>query len=320
MAPMLVTFGESLFRSVTARGERLANASQLGFYLGGTELNVAANLQALGVSTKWVSCLPQGLTGELIRDRVNALGVDTSGCKYASGTRVGWYLMEAGAAPRPDVVYHRNASAMAGETEFAFDWPSILSGARVFHTSGIACGISKALTQEISRIADECERLDVHFSYDLNFRRNIWSLEESIARQKSLVPRARILFCSDSDLKLFYGDDYDFKKVFANSKTEILVMSQRSEDQLEYGIEVVTRAGRFTSKRHLVSMIDRVGVGDAAASGFFKVYLTTGDLQVAAETAALCGALKYGITGDMSLVRASEIERILAQPHSGIVR
>ena len=317
---MFVAFGESLFRSVTERGERLASAQELGFYLGGTELNVAANLRALNAPALWVSSLPQGPTGELIRERVNALGVDTRFCKTASSSRVGWYLMESGASPRPDVVFHRNASAMADETDFTFDWSQILKDQSVFHTSGVTCGISKALSAEIIQIAELCERIGVTFSYDLNYRKNIWSIEDSVARQRAIVPRAKILFCSDADLKLFYGDDYDHGKVFAQSKTEILVMSQRSADQRDYGIEVVTREASFKSKRHQVTDIDRIGVGDAAAAGFFKVYLSGSDLQLAAEWSALCGALKYGIKGDMSLVRASEIERVMSQPQTGIVR
>ncbi len=320
-----VAFGESLFRSVTHQGERLSTAHDLAFYLGGTELNVAANLTALGVSTRWVSSLPGGLTGDLIREKVERLGVDISFCQSAASSRVGWYLMESGASPRPDVVYHRNASAMADETSFSFDWPLILANARVFHTSGVTCGISQTLTNEIQKVIALCEMNDVLVSYDLNYRKNVWSLEESVRRQRNFVSRAHILFCSDPDLKLFFGEDFEhenYSKVFSNSKIEYLVMSQRSEDQREYGIEVVTRKDRKRSRRHVVTSIDRVGVGDAAAAGFFKIFLASThlDLALAAEWAGLSGALKYGIKGDMALTRSHEVDRILASPQTGIFR
>lgn len=321
---MLVTFGESLFRSVTHTGERLAQAQDLGFYLGGTELNVAANAAALGIPARWVSALPAGLTGDLIRERVDGLRVDTSFCIRAASARVGWYLMESGASPRPDIVYHRNASAMADETKLSFDWAGALKGASVFHTSGVTCGISQTLTDEITRLADVCEKSGVLFSYDCNLRKNIWSIEESIKRQKPFIAKARILFCSAADLRLFFGEDFEtdhFKAVFAASKIDYLVMSQRSDDNREYGIEVVDRQGRKASKRHLVSQVDRIGVGDAATAGFFKVFLAQPkEIAHAADWAAWCGALKYGIKGDMALVQAHEIERILNSPQTGIFR
>ncbi len=320
-----VAFGESLFRSVTQKGERLADAQALGFFLGGTELNIAANLAALGVSARWVSCLPQGLTGELIRDKVDALGVDSSFCKTSESPRVGWYLMESGATPRPDIVFHRNASAMADEKSFSFDWTSILSNARVVHTSGVTCGLSTALSQEIEKLADHCKDSNIVFSYDVNYRKNIWSLEESVKRQKAIVAKANVLFCSKSDLQSFYGDDFDknhFAKVFANSRTDFLVMSQRSDDLREYGIEVVTRDKSFSSPRFPVSQIDRIGMGDAAAAGFFKVFLDLKDAcnDRAANWAGVMGALKSGVLGDMLLMKQSEIERVLANPQSGILR
>jgi 2-dehydro-3-deoxygluconokinase len=320
-----VAFGESLFRSVTQRGERLADAQTLGFYLGGTELNIAANLSALGCPSRWVSALPSGISGELILDKIKNLGVDTGFCSTSESSRVGWYLMESGAAPRPDIVFHRNASAMAEEKSFSFNWTDILKGARVFHTSGVTCGLSQALTAEIKKLAQLCQEKKILLSYDLNFRKNIWSLEESVRRQKDIVPLADILFCSSVDLKLFYGEDFEkdhFSKVFSNSRARFLVMSQRSDDQREYGIDVISREKRFSSPRFQVSQIDRIGMGDAAAAGFFKIFLSHSqpDLMAAASWAGVAGALKSGVLGDTLLMKSNEIERVLSNPQSGIVR
>lgn len=319
----VVTFGEAIFRTATRAGERLEDTHNLNFYLGGTELNLAANLQALGISTKWVSALPQGLTGELILNQVRKLGIDTSSCVTANSSQVAWYMMESGAPPRPDIVFHRNSSALGYESAFSFDWKKILSGARVFHSSGVTCGLSKTLTSEIKNVIKIARNSKVLVSYDLNYRKNIWSLEEFVARQKDFVTEIDILFCSRSDLKLFFGDNFEesnFANVFSKSKAQVLVMSQRSDDNRQYGIEVVSREGRFTSEQHQIQSIDRIGVGDSMAAGFFKKYLENADLQQAANWGALCGALKYGIVGDMALLKTSEVQRILDTPHTGIYR
>jgi 2-dehydro-3-deoxygluconokinase len=319
----VVAFGEALFRTSTFPGERLAQAQQLNFYLGGSELNLAANLQSLGVESKWVSALPAGPTGQLILEKIKALAVDTSDCYNLDDSRTGWYLMESGSAPRPDVVYHRNSSALASQTKFQFDWKAILKGADLFHSSGITAGLSEALTTEVKKALGAAKELGLLVSYDLNYRKNIWSLEAFVARQKDIFDKIDILFCAKSDLQLFFDDDFksdNFSKVFENSKIQYLVMTQRSADNSEYGTVVLGKSEKAVSKTYRVNAIDRIGVGDSAAAGFIKMFLTNRKIEEAAEWAALSGALKYGIRGDMALLKETDLRQILNSTHTGVIR
>jgi 2-dehydro-3-deoxygluconokinase len=318
-----VTFGESLFRTSTLSGERLSQAQVLNFYLGGSELNLAANLHSLGVACEWVTAFPSGTTGELIREKISALGVDSIHSYQLKNPKVGWYLMETGAAPRPDIVFHRNASAMAEEAEFKFDWKKIFNGAKLFHTSGITAGLSEILTVEVKTALKTAKDLGLLTSYDLNYRKNIWSIEEFVKRQKDIFDRIDILFCSKSDLQLFFNDSFeteDFSKVFSNSSVQVLVMTQRSADNSEYGISAVTAKEKINSKKYKINSIDRIGVGDSAAAGFLKIYLESGNLKQAAEWAALAGTLKYGIRGDMALLKEKDLKVILDSSNSGVIR
>jgi 2-dehydro-3-deoxygluconokinase len=319
----VVTFGESLFRTSTLAGERLAQAQTLNFYLGGSELNLAANLNSLGIASEWITAFPAGPTGELIREKISALGVDSPHSYQLKNPQVGWYLMETGAAPRPDIVFHRNASAMAKEPEFNFDWKKIFSGARLFHTSGITCGLSEILTSEVKKSLTSAKAQGLLTSYDLNYRKNIWGLEEFVKRQKDIFDKIDILFCGKSDLQLFFNDSFendDFTKVFANSAIQVLVMTQRSSDNSEYGTSVVNRQEKINSKRYKINSIDRIGAGDSAAAGFLKIYLDNGNLKQAAEWAALAGTLKYGIRGDMALLKEADLKTILETSNSGVIR
>jgi 2-dehydro-3-deoxygluconokinase len=308
----VITFGESLFRTVTQTGERLRDATKLHFYLGGTELNVAANLKSLGIQTTWVSALPAGPSGALIKEKVKHLGVDVSHCVQLNDMQVGWYLMESGAAPRPDLVLHRNAK----EAGFSFDWQQIFSDGTLFHCSGITTGLSLALTTEVKNAVTIAKENNLLVSYDLNYRKNIWSLDEFVKRQKDLINYIDILFCSERDLKLFFTD---FSDVFTQSNIQILVLTQRNKEH-EYGINVITRNSSVNSKLYQIHCIDRIGIGDSAAAGFIKAYLSTQDIQIASEWAALAGALKYGIQGDMALLKEHEITTLLESQHMGIIR
>jgi 2-dehydro-3-deoxygluconokinase len=319
----VVSFGEAIFRTVTSPGERLSQAQNLGFFLGGTDLNLVANLKSLGVSTAWVSVLPAGPTGEMILQKVKSLGVDTSHCTTSLSSQVAWYMMESGSGPRPDVVYHRNASCMADEKSFVFDWKRILTGAKIFHTSGITCGLSHVLTAEVQKAMKQAQEQKILVSYDFNYRKNIWTIEEFVLRQKDLIGMIDILFCSRADLKLFFGDDFEknkFAKVFSSSKIQTIVLSQRDNDNREYAIEVVRKEKLYQSKKYPIQLIDRVGIGDSAAAGFLKIFLQKGDFQKAADWAAVAGAFKYGIKGDMALLQETEIDRAMQSNHSGIIR
>lgn len=323
MSMKVTTFGEALFRLSTAKGERLTHAQRLDFFMGGTELNIAANLQSLGVSSHWVSSLPDGLTGDLIRQRVAQLGVTMDDCQTISQGRAGWYLLESGGAPRPDVVYHRSASSMAEEQSFNFNWPRILAGSQLFHTSGVACGLSNVLTSEVKKAMTQARASQALVSYDFNYRKNIWSIDEFTSRQKELLPLIDILFCSESDLELFFKKDptsTDYTLVFDNSAVKYLVINQRSADESEYAIKLVTRTKSFDSKKYKITNLDRIGVGDSMAAGFMAGLLKTQDDETACQWGALAGAMKYGISGDMALIKEKELTDLLIFGPKGIIR
>lgn len=316
----VLTFGEALFRLSTERGARFPQADKMDFHLGGTELNIAANLRSLGVETEWVSCLPGGRTGELMRERIEALGIDIAHVPTIANGRPGWYLMESGASPRPDVVLGRFASSLADQTSFPFDWKKILDGTNLFHTSGVAAGLSETMTSEVKKAMEAARAKKIPVSYDFNYRKNLWTHEESIKRQKDLLPLINILFCSLSDLELFFGAQVKFRNIFDTLPVEILVLTERNEDETTYGLKVVTREGTYSTRQHKIHLIDRIGIGDSMAAGFLATWLTDKNIDKTAEWGALAGAMKYGIKGDMALLRPAEIEGILTQGYKGISR
>lgn len=318
----ILTFGESIFRLSTNKGERLKSTSTLNFHLGGTELNIAANLASLGIESEWVSLLPDGLTGELVREKIQSMGVK-SHAKVIPNGRPGWYLHEAGAAPRSDLVYHRSASSLAEVKSFDFDWERLLEGKKVFHTSGVTCGLSDALKSEIEKAMTMARKKNVLVSYDFNYRKNIWSIEDFCKKQKSLLPLIDILFCAESDLNLFFGKDMDiedYSGVFANSSIKCLVINQRSADELSYAIKVVTEKHAHFSKGYKIQNLDRIGVGDSMAAGFLASYVEDQDMAKAAEWASAAGALKYGILGDMAHLNRREVEDLVRDGAKGIIR
>jgi len=73
-------------------------------------------------------------------------------------------------------------------------------------------------------------------------------------------------------------------------------------------------------KRYAVTVVDRVGAGDAFAAGFLWAMLEGRGAQVAVEAATALAALKCTIWGDIALVSRSELMELMATDNTEIRR
>ena len=67
-------------------------------------------------------------------------------------------------------------------------------------------------------------------------------------------------------------------------------------------------------------IVDRVGGGDAFASGLIYALITGRDPGEAVEYAAAASCLKHTIEGDVNLVSAEEVETLAHGDGSGSIR
>jgi 2-dehydro-3-deoxygluconokinase len=319
----VVTFGEALFRFSTRLGDRLKSTHRLDFFLGGTELNVAANLVSLGVAAEWVSCVPESDLGKMIEEKVADLKVGTHHLMRKPG-RAGWYMHESGATPRSDIVIERQSSVMGVTAEFDFNWQKIFSARpRYFHTSGVSAGLSEASTQEVLKAMTAARANGTTVSYDFNYRKNLWSSIEAAKRQRPLLKCVDILFCSRQELTQYFDwneADTSFSKVFSQGPFTHLVLSVRDANESTYGIDIVSKGKVYVSPRFPISQIDRIGVGDSMTAAVLAYLLEKRDLQEVAAFGAAAGALKYTVRGDMALLNSIEIERLVQTGYKGVIR
>ncbi|HEX5531363.1 MAG TPA: PfkB family carbohydrate kinase, partial [Methylomirabilota bacterium] len=89
----------------------------------------------------------------------------------------------------------------------------------------------------------------------------------------------------------------------------------------EAGAAVLTAGGiHRSSRRYVVSVVDRVGAGDAFAAGFLWATLIGRDAQRAVDAATALAALKCTIWGDVPIVSRTELEELLATDSTEIRR
>lgn len=102
----LLLFGEPLIRitpvDVSSLGDQVVSTT----YFGGSEVNIACNLQALGICTKLFTGLPDNEIGNRFLMFLKQHDIDTSTI-FRLGDRLGVYYLENGFGCRQSEVFLR---------------------------------------------------------------------------------------------------------------------------------------------------------------------------------------------------------------------
>jgi 2-dehydro-3-deoxygluconokinase len=325
--PDLIAFGEVMVRLAPPHFQRLEQARSLDIEIGGAELNTASGLVRLGRSAAWVSRLPANPLGHLIANRVREIGVSDQFVQYDPDARCGLYFLEFGAAPRASsILYDRKDSAIAKVARGMFDWPTIFTGARWFHVSGIAAALSSSASETVDEAMRAAQAAGVTISVDLNYRAKLWSRERAAQVMGSLLPLCDVLIASEADAEFLFGitggDFTDVAEALVERFGVTTVVGTRREAELVWKnrfAAVGYSAGKtYESAWYEVEIVDRLGAGDALASGLIHGLLD-GDLKKGLDYGAALGALKHTIPGDLVWITKDEVEAVL-QGHGLRVR
>ncbi|HKO89590.1 MAG TPA: sugar kinase, partial [Polyangiaceae bacterium] len=289
----LVALGEVMLRLSAPPPERLEQAVALNIQIGGSEANVAAACARLGMRTALISALPatHPWADRAVRE-LSGHGVDCSGVRRPDGTRMGLYFLEYAPAPRPvRIHYDRRDSAASRLTADDIDW-SILRGARLLHLSGITPALGEGLREVIRRALREAAAAGVPVSFDVNYRSRLWTPKEARPFLLEVLPSVRYLFVGSDDAETVFELSgsapgvLEGLRALAPAATIALTLGEAGSAVLDGATAHAPR------KRYSVTVVDRVGAGDAFAAGFLWAMLSGRGPQVALDAATALAALK----------------------------
>lgn len=319
MAHDVIAFGEVMVRLAPPHFQRLEQARSLDLEVGGAELNTAAGLVRLGRSAAWVSRLPDNPLGKLVGNRVREIGVSDRHVQYADDGRCGLYFLEFGAAPRASsIVYDRKDSSISRVQPGMFDWPAIFAGSKWFHVTGITAALSTSAAESVLEAMKHAKAAKLTTSIDLNYRSKLWSREEAARVMSSILPLCDVLIASEADAEhLFQITGKDFAevagKLAARFGVKIVVGTRREADLVwknKFAAVGWQNGETVESAWHEVEIVDRLGAGDALASGLIHGLLDN-DLKAGIDYGAALGALKHTIPGDLPWIGKDEVEGVL---------
>ncbi len=321
----VTTFGEAMIRLSPPGHQRLEQTTTLDVAVGGAELSVAAGIARLGLKSAWVSRLPNNPWGRMIANKGREFGVDTSGVAWVDGERAGLYFVEYGAAPRPTrVIYDRKDSALARIQPEMLDWPALLRDTRLLHVGGITPALSElaAATQKAALRAARAAGCLV--SYDLNYRAQLWTLEQARAVQLPLMENVDILVTSLPDqpnvTELISGLSGEHPADVARKLAErfglravlVTLRGTPSVWRTTWTSLAFAQGQVYTDRVYDIEAVDRIGGGDACVAGFLAGYLD-GDVGRAVRLGNAFSALKQTSPTDWPWATRAEAEALMAE-------
>jgi 2-dehydro-3-deoxygluconokinase len=335
-----VTFGEMLMRLSPPPGFRLENAQNFDVHFGGAEANVAVSLAQFGLQSLYVTVLPENKNGDNACRVLNSYGVDT---RYVlrKGERIGVYYLEQGAGPRPSrVIYDRAGSAFTELKPDELDWDSIFEKTAWFHWTGITPALSGSVLDTLRKALKSAKEKGITVSCDLNFRKKLWSEERARDIMTELMSYVDVLFGNEEDPIRIFGifpgksdveaahldmEGYrdmaqELVERFALRKVAITLRESVSASENFWSACLSDGRKFFQSKRYFIAVVDRVGAGDAFASGYIAGLLKGQEDQEALEFGVAAACLKHSIRGDFNQVSSEEVEELAAGHTSGRVQ
>jgi 2-dehydro-3-deoxygluconokinase len=328
----VVTFGEAMVRLTPPGNERIERTNTLSLSPGGAELNTAVTLAALGISSRWVSRLPDNALARYLERQALAHSVDTSHVRWVSEQdgRMGLYFLEEGTDPRPSaVVYDRKGSAFANIQPGEFDWARIFDGASAFHISGITPAVSQSAKAESLAAIRAANAARVTVFFDLNYRSKLWTEAEARACFQEIAPMVDVMFASRGNLRTFFGIEGNHQTVMEAARAKLGVAAcvltrkrSRASRSIKLSAVAIGQSGTpHEAAWKSVEIVDRLGGGDAFAGGFIAGYLDDpDDLSRALALGVAASSLKHTVPGDFLCATRQEIEDAAVETAAGVLQ
>lgn len=323
----ILLFGEPLIRisplDATSIGDHVASST----YFGGSEINIACNLQALGISTKVFTALPANEIGDRFLTFLKQHQIDTSSiCRL--GDRIGLYYLENGFGCRQsEVFYDRKHTSISQIRPNMLDMDSLFQGISHFHFSGITIAIGQEVRAILLLLLEEAKRRGIVVSMDLNLRTKMISVLEAkyevskFARFTDYCFGIDPLMIDDQNLEMFPRDSASLEEVENRMRLlkeaygfKAIFHTLRSSDEQDKNVyQAYALEERFEESVQLKTAVyQRIGSGDAFISGALYQLLHHSSLKTTIDFAVASATLKCTLPGDHLSTSATSIENLLA--------
>lgn len=330
-ADKFITIGEIMLRLTPPNYEKIRMTTSFEASYGGSEANIALSLANLGVDSTFFSVVPNNSLGKsairmLRSNDVHCTPVILSTPEETPTHRLGSYYLETGYGIRPSkVIYDRQNSAI---TEYDFskvNLHSLFEGFTWLHLSGITPALAPNCRELIMNCLKTAKEMGITVSFDGNFRSKLWTWDEARDFCTQCLPYVDVLMGiepyhlwkdeadhSKGDVKdgiplqLSYEQQDEIFRAFVSRYPNIKCIG-RHVRYAHSGTENSLKAflwyeeHTFESRLFTFNILDRVGGGDAFASGLIYAMMHGYRPMDMVNFAVASSVIKHTIRGDANI-------------------
>ena len=337
-----LTFGEIMLRLTPPNYEKIRMTSSFDATYGGSEANIALALANLGIDSTFFSVVPDNSLGKsairmLRSNDVHCKPVILSTPEETPTHRLGTYYLETGYGIRPsEVTYDRKHSAITEYDLSRVDLDALLEGFDWIHLSGITPALSESCADFMLECLRKAKEKGLTVSFDGNFRSALWSWDEARDYCTRCLPYVDVLLGIEP--YHLWKDENDHSAGDWKDGIPLQPSYEQQDEVFQHFVErypnisCIARHVRyahsgsensllaymwyqghtFESKKFTFNILDRVGGGDAFASGLIYAMMNNYKPMDMINFAVASSVIKHTIRGDGNITdNAETIKRIM---------
>ena len=326
-----ITIGEIMLRLTPPNYQKIRMANEFEATYGGSEANIALALANLGIDSTFFSVVPNNSIGKsairmLRSNDVHCTPVILSTPEETPTHRLGTYYLETGYGIRASkVTYDRKHSAITEYDLSKVDIPKLLTGFTWLHVSGITPALGPSCADFILNCLKTAKELGLVTSFDGNFRSKLWTWEQARDYCTQCLPYVDLLLGIEP--YHLWKDDNDHSKGDWKDGMPLQPSYEQQDEVFQHFIERypnIQCIGRhvryahsgsqnslkafmwyqghtFESKLFTFNILDRVGGGDAFASGLIYAMMNGYKPMDMVNFAVASSVIKHTIHGDANI-------------------
>ncbi len=326
-----ITIGEIMLRLTPPNYEKIRMANSFEANYGGSEANIALALANLGIDSTFFSVVPNNSIGKsairtLRSNDVHCTPVILSTPEETPTHRLGTYYLETGYGIRASkVTYDRKHSAITEYDLTKVDLDALFEGFDWLHLSGITPALCQSCADFVLRCLQKAKEKGMTVSFDGNFRSRLWTWEEARDYCTMCLPYVDVLFGIEP--YHLWKDEKDHSKGDWKDGVSLQPSYEQQDEIFQRFIErypnlkCIARHVRyahsgsqnslkafmwyqghtFESKLFTFNILDRVGGGDAFASGFIYAMMHAYKPMDMLNFAVASSVIKHTIRGDANI-------------------
>lgn len=326
-----LSMGEIMLRLTPPNYEKIRMASNFEASYGGSEANICLALANLGVDSTFFSVVPNNSLGKsairmLRSNDVHCTPMILSTPQETPTHRLGTYYLETGYGIRASkVTYDRKHSAFSEYDYSKVDLEGLLEHFDWLHVSGITPALGPNCEKLIMNSLVIAKEKGLTVSFDGNFRSALWSWEEARDFCTQCLPYVDVLLGIEP--YHLWRDDNDHTKGDYKDSIPLQPSYEQQDEVFQAFVErypnlsCIARHVRyahsgsenslkaymwyqghtFQSRMFTFNILDRVGGGDAFASGLIYAMLHNYKPMDMINFAVASSAIKHTIRGDANI-------------------